>query len=607
MSVSVTVAGTSYTIPQVGDVSWGPQVTAWIQAISAVTLQTTGGTFTLTSDLNFGANFGLISKYFTSVSSNSAQSGIVRLANGDGIGFRNSGNTADILLKADADGFLQYNNIDLANLSSAQTLTNKTLAAGSNTITGITNSNLSGAAAIANANLASMATLTIKGNNTGGGSTPIDLTVSQVNTMLGSLSNPMTTLGDTIYGGASGAVTRLAGDTSNTRKFLRSLSSSSVAMAPVWDTIQASDVPTLNQNTSGNATTATTSTNIAGGAGGSIPYQSAANTTALLANGSSGQVVQSAGGTSAPTWAALPGNSTALKPLTISFLTATGTQTGWLFTISTSTTCAVGDTYTNNSHTYTVQGALTAQSGQVLFMSGTGATSGTTLTRATGSGTSSVTFSTTVATATYTLPSGPSPLYLKFKMVGGGGGGAGSSGAGNNNGSAGGAGGATFFGANILTASGGSGGAGSSAPSGGAGGGATIGLGASGVVLSGGSGGNGATTAVANVSTDGGAGGVSAFGGSAPAGQGNDSPGAAAAANTGSGGSGAAALQSSASTNNGGGGGGAGGYIEAIITSPSSSYVYLVGAAGSAGTNGTNGASGGAGATGLILIEEHYQ
>lgn len=48
--------------------------------------------------------------------------------------------------------------------------------------------------------------------------------------------------------------------------------------------------------------TATTATNIAGGAGGSIPYQSAANTTALLANGAAGQVLTSQGTTLAPTW-----------------------------------------------------------------------------------------------------------------------------------------------------------------------------------------------------------------------------------------------------------------------------------------------------------------
>ena len=52
----------------------------------------------------------------------------------------------------------------------------------------------------------------------------------------------------------------------------------------------------------GNADTATTATNIAGGAGGSVPYQTGAGATALLANGTVGQVLTSAGTTLAPTW-----------------------------------------------------------------------------------------------------------------------------------------------------------------------------------------------------------------------------------------------------------------------------------------------------------------
>lgn len=62
--------------------------------------------------------------------------------------------------------------------------------------------------------------------------------------------------------------------------------------------------PTLNQSTTGNANTATTSTNIAGGAIGTIPYQSAANTTAMLTAGTSGQVLKS-NGSAAPSWGSL--------------------------------------------------------------------------------------------------------------------------------------------------------------------------------------------------------------------------------------------------------------------------------------------------------------
>ena len=48
--------------------------------------------------------------------------------------------------------------------------------------------------------------------------------------------------------------------------------------------------------------TAGKATNIVGGAGGVIPYQSAADTTGLLANGTAGQILTSQGGTAAPKW-----------------------------------------------------------------------------------------------------------------------------------------------------------------------------------------------------------------------------------------------------------------------------------------------------------------
>lgn len=52
--------------------------------------------------------------------------------------------------------------------------------------------------------------------------------------------------------------------------------------------------------------TANKATNIVGGLGGSIPYQSAVDTTAMLANGTSGQVLASQGTTVAPHWVSLP-------------------------------------------------------------------------------------------------------------------------------------------------------------------------------------------------------------------------------------------------------------------------------------------------------------
>ena len=58
---------------------------------------------------------------------------------------------------------------------------------------------------------------------------------------------------------------------------------------------------TFNGALSGNATTATTATNLAGGAASQIPYQTGSGATTFLATGTSGQVLTS-NGASAPSW-----------------------------------------------------------------------------------------------------------------------------------------------------------------------------------------------------------------------------------------------------------------------------------------------------------------
>ena len=63
----------------------------------------------------------------------------------------------------------------------------------------------------------------------------------------------------------------------------------------------AGDFPTLNQSTTGNALTATTATNLAGGGAGQLPYQTASGTTAMLAAGTATYVLTS-NGTAAPSW-----------------------------------------------------------------------------------------------------------------------------------------------------------------------------------------------------------------------------------------------------------------------------------------------------------------
>lgn len=58
----------------------------------------------------------------------------------------------------------------------------------------------------------------------------------------GGMQNPMTTLGDTLYEGAS-APSRLAGNTSTTKKFLAQTGTGTNSAAPAWSTLVLSDLP----------------------------------------------------------------------------------------------------------------------------------------------------------------------------------------------------------------------------------------------------------------------------------------------------------------------------------------------------------------------------
>lgn len=108
-SVTVTVNGTNHTIPQTNERGWGNAVTAWIQAISTFTLQPTGGNFTLSADVNFGASYGLKSAYFSSRTSNASTSGLFRLAVTDTIGWRNNANGGNLLLSINGSDQLLFN------------------------------------------------------------------------------------------------------------------------------------------------------------------------------------------------------------------------------------------------------------------------------------------------------------------------------------------------------------------------------------------------------------------------------------------------------------------------------------------------------------------
>lgn len=118
MSTNVTFNGVSYTVPGLADASWGTNVANYLIAIASGCLQKTGGTFTLTGEVNFGATYGVVLPYVKSASANLASVGVLRLAQADTVAWRNAGNSADLPLAVNGSNQLTFNGAVLATLGS---------------------------------------------------------------------------------------------------------------------------------------------------------------------------------------------------------------------------------------------------------------------------------------------------------------------------------------------------------------------------------------------------------------------------------------------------------------------------------------------------------
>jgi hypothetical protein len=236
------------------------------------------------------------------------------------------------------------------------------------------------------------------------------------------------------------------------------------SLAPAFRVLASGDIPNNAANTTGTAANITASSNstlttlsvlslpgsqVTGNISGN-----AANVTGIVTvpNGGTGLATLTANnvilgaGTSTPTFVA-PGTSgnvltsngttwtsaaaAGATPTQQIFTSTSGTLAASIFQVSGITTPpTAGATYTNNSVTYTVVGITNGNS--VLFVTpALSATTGSTLTKTSGTGDSTITFiSTTVQTnwapgslGTYTAPAGVK--LLKVTLSGGGGGGGG--------------------------------------------------------------------------------------------------------------------------------------------------------------------------------------
>ena len=224
-------------------------------------------------------------------------------------------NTGTLTLPTSTDTLIARNTSD--------TLTNKTITASSNTITGLTNSNLSGTAGIINANL-QYSSITINGNAVSlGGSTTV--TSNTPNALTMNNSGTGATSGTTFNGSSAQTISYntigaspLAGSTN--------LITLGTVTTGTWN---GSLIGLANGGTNANLTASA----------GAVPY-STASALALTSVGSSGQVLTSQG-TSAPIWA----NNAA----TVSITDDTTTNTTYYPLLANQTTGQITTEYTSST------------------------------------------------------------------------------------------------------------------------------------------------------------------------------------------------------------------------------------------------------------------
>lgn len=311
----------------------------------------------------------------------------------------------------------------IAGIAATQTLTNKTISGASNTLSNIPNSattatNLDTPSAIvardSSGNFsAGIISASLSGNAT---------TATSSGSFSGSLSGDVTgTQSATVVSEIQGVSVGTPTGTGNVV-----FSNSPTLVTPALGTPSALVGTNITGTAAGlTAGTATETTNIAGGAAGSVPYQTAANTTAMVGIGTTNQVLTVVSGE--PAWANAQGGSGGSKNYLSAITTSNGTNTGngnfelgtlqgwnsantalssniptstaptgypfqeeYTFLVTGSPTATVGNTYTNNGNTYTL---IHQNPGHFICNSSGGSPNASgTLTLVTGTGTASVTF-----------------------------------------------------------------------------------------------------------------------------------------------------------------------------------------------------------------------
>ena len=111
MSTSITFNGSTYTIPAIADAKWGANVTNYLVAIASGALQKSGGTFTLTAEIDFGATYGIKSAWYKSKAATVASTGAVRLGVTEVINWKANVGGGNVGLGIDGSDRLTFNSV----------------------------------------------------------------------------------------------------------------------------------------------------------------------------------------------------------------------------------------------------------------------------------------------------------------------------------------------------------------------------------------------------------------------------------------------------------------------------------------------------------------
>lgn len=162
MALALIINGTTFSFPEPEDRNWGANVTAWASAVTGGMFQKAGGSFTLTAEADFGATFGLKSAYFKSRGASPAATGVLRLANGESLSWRNSVDSADLALSVNGSDQLLFGGTALQSFLSVSDTATVDLTLASNVLSAavqaasLSNSHVAVDAAIAYSKLAAL-------------------------------------------------------------------------------------------------------------------------------------------------------------------------------------------------------------------------------------------------------------------------------------------------------------------------------------------------------------------------------------------------------------------------------------------------------------------